>query len=861
MASSSSSSSSSAAALAADKPHLFYLPSKPNTERPDPLFNPPPSNATFDDCLHGDNSKTAELIRAHIQEQVTMASKRAREEEEEDDLEDEDGTREGKPKTRRVMASGDGYRASGAASGMNYLTSINPDDKARVYEPFFGMPNRPVQLDPRHSYAFENRDLPEAYEGESLYSKSIILNEIFESDLWYVTEALPWIVYNSTAPIVLDRFIFDTAVLSRTPYRAPSRLVTTRKDSRRAGLVRYGLQQELEYDFYKTEKGRMVWAGNQEQIKFSSLEMICFGVVLELLNCWQPNENLSRALGAPMTTVAFRNVLARENERWDSIHCYKHSLDVLAESMLKRMQANGVRPQESRLIFYIPQGSAKHATYAPENNEYRLTGVAKPTFDAISTRALVRGVGKTYESKQFRLGAGNDNDFYDPMFQEQMYGIKYELKGWTSDAESKEDMKNYRTGHCDVKVYQAAVDDFVKLSYKEAFDANQLYDQAGNITPVGRCVLAYSADINEDGLEVVVDYVSRLSDSPEEALRKKSLKERLWVLAVAGAVTPKNASQYLGRERGALVAQVLQAKCAADGDFHQRMNAVFAFTPVILGSPSLDEISTWLSHVSLDRKNFFEFCLREDIPIYMPFEISVPWIRWMAGSAILLEGGGAAGNTYVGNASYRRAFDAVHGNFKAHFNLGSRSLVRDPRRVVVESTAWIGDYVGGDDGTYFKTEEDKRNLQTTRNRPDERRRSMFAFAMIPECAENLHWSPYHDITGEFARGLVDSSNRPHCDTAYFYAMHWGLQANERMISRTPVVRTARGHYGWNTITSQGLQLNYQCSKRDWVAVVRNHGPWGDFLDAGFQRLKRMTAAALPKCDILCSENSGKYILA
>lgn len=844
---SSASASSSSSSGFAERSQRLYVPPPDSL-----LYRPIAEHTSIEELLEGDQSSIASAIKSRVEEVHVQAKKRVREEaEDEDESDGESGDEDGRRvRSRTTKAAQDGFGGAVAAPQQKYLSSIDPGAKNPGLEPFFGMPTRPQFLDPMSSFGYENRDLPMAYQGESVYNKMMILNELFEDDIWYVTKALPWMAHNSTSPIVLDRFIFDTAQLSRNPYRAPSRLITSRQDQKKAGIVRYGIMHELSYEFYKTEAGRMLWAGNQEQIKFAVQEMTCLAVIVELLGCWRPHDNLNASTGTPHTIANFRAILAEEVDNWDRVHCYQDALYTLADSMRKRINKR-VRVPESKLVFILPDGAGRYADSvnitgnAPPGNG---GGSAKTSLDPSTSRIHVRGVGHTYESRPFRMGAGMENDFYDPMFQERQFGWHYQMPGHTEDCNSAATIRNFLTRHLDIKVYQCERDDWANISYRDAFAANQMYDaETGGITAIGRCILSDAAN-----------WKWFSGDSDDQSAAKRNFKKQLFQEATRGA-RPASLLTVLGRSKFDLVKECLRERSMRPNprfwaSFDTHIRPLCPNDPAQMPGPNanmdLKQAEYVLNCMDLNRRTWWDFCLDQDIPTFIPHRIYVPNIRWMAGAAVMLEGDGGTGNTYVGNASYRRSVDATLGNYRAAFNIGVRALVREDRKVEIDATAFIADYVGGDNGKFWKSKEHREQLK--KNRSNLAMCSMFSYAMPPtsECdSEN-----YQDITGEFNRRFVDDQGKPHCDSAQFYTDWWGFHPSGVAISQAPLVQRARNQQGMGTITCQGMQWSWNCNKRDYVSVIVNHGPWTRFLDAGFQKLRRQRTAALPVCKALSQPN-------
>ena len=89
--------------------------------------------------------------------------------------------------------------------------------------------------------------------------------------------------------IAWDQIIFDNTLLGQVPEEGVSRLVTQQISERRDHYVRYGLAFMLEHGFMKTERGRLCYRMNLEQIRNAILETAYLGVMDAYLRCKRPS--------------------------------------------------------------------------------------------------------------------------------------------------------------------------------------------------------------------------------------------------------------------------------------------------------------------------------------------------------------------------------------------------------------------------------------------------------------------------------------------------------------------------------------------------------------------------------------------
>ena len=101
--------------------------------------------------------------------------------------------------------------------------------------------------------------------------------------------ALPWRLTETEMEIAWDQLIFDNTLLGQVPEEGVSRLVTQQISERRDHYVRYGLAFMLEHGFMKTDRGRLVYRMNLEQIRNAILETAYLGVLDAYMRCKRPS--------------------------------------------------------------------------------------------------------------------------------------------------------------------------------------------------------------------------------------------------------------------------------------------------------------------------------------------------------------------------------------------------------------------------------------------------------------------------------------------------------------------------------------------------------------------------------------------
>ncbi|KAK3249644.1 hypothetical protein CYMTET_40924 [Cymbomonas tetramitiformis] len=240
---------------------------------------------------------------------------------------------------------GDGRRDVANGASRDFPNST------QKFADYFGQPSKPYLLSPYDQYGRENFALPEAYLGYSPYMTDVMINLIREEDLW-PTKLLPYRETKDTSTITWNEYHFDRHLLGPVPEEGVSRLVSQRMSERRDHYTRYGLAMILEHGFMNTEKGRMCYTNNLQQIRNAVLETVYLGVLESLLHCKSYDEVWNERCGTVMTAQTARRALATEVEDWATVQKTEHGWDLLDSRCKRIMRARGVEPDS----WIVPDG-------------------------------------------------------------------------------------------------------------------------------------------------------------------------------------------------------------------------------------------------------------------------------------------------------------------------------------------------------------------------------------------------------------------------------------------------------------------------------------------------------------------------
>ncbi|KAK3249324.1 hypothetical protein CYMTET_41269 [Cymbomonas tetramitiformis] len=339
------------------------------------------------------------------------------------------------------------------------------------FEPYFGENPKPYMLSPYDSFGRENFALPEAYLGYSPYMTNVMINLIKSEDMW-PTVVLPYRETKDTSAIKWDEIHFNRHFLGPVPEEGVSRLVSQEMSERRDHYTRYGLAMILEHGFMNTDKGRMCYVNNLQQIRNAVLETIYLGVLEAYLRCKKYDDMWNERFGGVRSAAAARKSLMMEIEDWATIQKTEHGWDLLDSRCKRYLRSKNVTPDTwiipEGLKPYISQVRRENYTYmlagpeGPQNFKSGLNGQPANVVDA-------RNDCKIYESKSFELP--DMNEPVDVMRRNRAIGEFYIMR---EDTEAAQHCQKYLSSHRNIVIYDEDVDNFTEIRLMDAFSNDPL---------------------------------------------------------------------------------------------------------------------------------------------------------------------------------------------------------------------------------------------------------------------------------------------------------------------------------------------------------------------------------------------------
>jgi len=120
-----------------------------------------------------------------------------------------------------------------------------------LYSAYLGPLPQLQRVDSYQKRNVQTWDMPENYKGQNLYLRDTVEDLMFTANQTYLTTRI--LPYFATDQVNLqwEEFEANAHLLDLTPYQTTSHAVTSKRQVRRAQLVRRGISAEFENDFLR----------------------------------------------------------------------------------------------------------------------------------------------------------------------------------------------------------------------------------------------------------------------------------------------------------------------------------------------------------------------------------------------------------------------------------------------------------------------------------------------------------------------------------------------------------------------------------------------------------------------------------
>lgn len=332
-------------------------------------------------------------------------------------------------------------------------------------------------------------NMDEAYDNESLQLRDTVFDWMWTKNrTWYTERIMPWRVIDDIF-VEWKRWEANAHIMGATPHQATGRLISQRRSTRRASLIRRSLAMQIENDWADTRLGRESIVIGVGQFADSYQETANFEVIRALLHAHHYNQQQVRETGK-VRRLDHIEYLSRQKDNFARVQKDVDGLALWDDET--DAEAHVYRGMFDSLI--VPDRMLSYVTMVrPENVEYARTGRPRPTgIETILDKDVT-----VAEPQQQRLadGVGERRRFNGKdVYQARAYHVEgvqpVELLAkpvqvgeynWMCGDHCQYSDGKYRTDHRDIMIFDEDKDRYSVLNMSAALTYCGLFDNEGNL--------------------------------------------------------------------------------------------------------------------------------------------------------------------------------------------------------------------------------------------------------------------------------------------------------------------------------------------------------------------------------------------
>lgn len=241
---------------------------------------------------------------------------------------------------------------------------------------------------------------------------------------------------------------------------------------------------------------------------------------------------------------------------------------------------------------------------------------------------------------------------------------------------------------------------------------------------------------------------------------------------------------------------------------------------------SLSQLKAFLDQLPIDGR-LAKWAMDHDVELPISLMLFRPNATWIMGSAAHLVAGSQTGTTWYANADFQLTDDVARKMHYGHFTIKVRTVITEPKNIVLLPNIMYKDYVGGYDLKVWDplNEDDIASFQE-----GNLHKSVFVVPMWS------HWSMKTsaiDITGRFHPSLPtdkETADATRYDLAPVLTQLWGWGFG---VEAAPSQPSSALHFDapehrprTNTLVFQDTQLNWDEAKQSFSSMTRTSGHLG-----------------------------------
>lgn len=253
-------------------------------------------------------------------------------------------------------------------------------------------------------------------------------------------------------------------------------------------------------------------------------------------------------------------------------------------------------------------------------------------------------------------------------------------------------------------------------------------------------------------------------------------------------------------------------------------------TNKILQLSDIEWISLVLFLTSRITRDSIMRLIESDIFLPLNFMCIRPFVRHRMYSMVLMKGGYDTGATFIGHTNMLLSDDGATKMHYGNYTFNHKSIVMNPKNIIVASDVMFGGYRGGN-GTRFFNDDDIGNiLSNKKNVLRNASRSSIMSIMLPAEENQFNHHPI-DVSGWYQNDNKQDLKDQHYSTSQYYNARFGFKnGTQSRLKNTFIQKFLKSQRGYNTILCQD-QYNYW-SNNGFNGFRRSRSHLGPDLYAG-----------------------------
>jgi len=349
--------------------------------------------------------------------------------------------------------------------------------------PFLGPNPRPDTKPPGSQKSYAKWNMPEAYVGKANnFMKDTMEDWMFTANwTWYTERILPW---KKTDDIHLrwEQWESNPHYMGITPHQSMSNVVTQRRTSMAATMVRRGIACEFEQDFVATAVGRSRWVASLVQIARSVQETANVETIRALLQCHRPQQVFIRKHGV----VKDGDLDLYWQRRVDRFMIAQKS-DFGLEQLSVQIDGEMEKYQGRANVWILGREVSDYCNTVPEGKIYynlggqeavnRINGRPTGRLAAGGTQGNVLAIQPERLIKDTPVFLAK-SFVVDAVGQADLLSRTVEVGVFNTMLCKTRDFKKYKSSDMNIRIYDNNKDDWAEITYDKAIDNCIMWDDA-----------------------------------------------------------------------------------------------------------------------------------------------------------------------------------------------------------------------------------------------------------------------------------------------------------------------------------------------------------------------------------------------